>query len=81
MLDCQILLNDDDVFDEVMLDECHDDMRACVACFDDCDDFVDLVVLRDGERTGAGTILCCVDHVGSWLVDADSDLDVLMEDE
>lgn len=75
-----VLLYDDDVVDET-LDECRDDKRVCVACFDDCDDFVDLVVLRDGERTGEGAVLCCVDDVGSWLVDADSDADVLIEEE
>lgn len=90
-----ILLYDDDVVDEA-LDECRNDKRGwcvvivviAVACADDCDDFVDLVVLRDGERTGEGAvlILCCCcdddDDVGSWwLADADSDADVLIEEE
>lgn len=42
---------------------------------------MDLVVLREGERTGEGAVLCVVDDVGRLLVDADSDAEVLIEEE
>lgn len=41
---------------------------------------MDLVVLREGERTGEGA-LCVVDDVCRLLVDADSDAEALIEEE
>lgn len=76
-----ILLYDDDDVDDAL--ECRDD-RVCDVfnmVFGECDDFVDLVVLRDGERTGEGAVLCVEDVVGRLLVDADSDAEVFIEEE
>lgn len=47
---------------------------------------MDLFVLRDGERTGEGAVLCVEDDednddVGRLLVDADSDAEVFIEEE
>lgn len=76
-----ILLYDDDEVDDAL--ECRDDLVCVVfsVIFDDCDDLVDLVVLREGERTGEGAVLCVVDDVCRLLVDADSDAEVLIEEE
>lgn len=76
-----ILLYDDDEVDDAV--ESRDDLVCDVfsVILDDWDDLVDLVVLREGERTGEGAVLCVVDDVGRLLVDADSDAEVLIEEE
>lgn len=77
-----ILLYDDDEVDDAV--ESRDDLvcDAFNVILDDCDDFVDLVVLRDGERTGEGAVFSVEDDdVGRLLVDVDSDAEVLIEEE
>lgn len=74
------MYDDDDAVDAV---ECRDDLVCVVfnVFFDDCDDFVDFVVLREGDRTGEGANLCVEDDVGRLLVDADSDAEAFIEEE
>lgn len=83
-----ILLYDDDDNDVDDAVDSRDDLVWCVdvlssVCFDDCDDLMDLFVLREGERTGEGAVLCVedADDDGRLLVDADSDAEVLIEEE
>lgn len=77
-----IVLYDDDEVDDAV--ESRDDLVCDVfnVFFDDCVDFVDLVVLRDGERTGEGAVFNVEDDdVGRLLVDVDSDAEVFIEEE
>lgn len=77
-----IVLYDDDEVDDAV--ESRDDLVCDVfnVIFDDCVDFVDLVVLRDGERTGEGAVFNVEDDdVGRLLVDVDSDAEVFIEEE
>lgn len=72
---------DDDEVDEAV--ECRDDLVCDVfnVFLDDCDDFMDLFVWREGERTGEGAVLCVEVDDGRLLVDADSDAEVFIEEE
>lgn len=74
--------DDDDVL--VVVVESRDDFVWDVfnVFLDDCDDFVDLVVLREGERTGMGAVLCVEDDDdGRLLAEVDGDAEDLFEEE